>query len=504
MRRTLFGSPVTSFTLAPTIVAAIACASGAVSAGGCGSGSGNATSAGDAGGPAEDATADATAGSDGSGVAETGASDAGVDAREGEAGPPAPCSGSGPSPDPWSTYGHDARRTSASNACIHPSITELWRYPAPSTDGGYPGSPLNAIADDTAVYVHLQLSAPTVDKVAAATGTQVWRYQGGADFDNGNWLTLGLGYVMADDDGVYLVDAEDGGLKSTSGVDWWGQTAADTSRFYVVTTTHGDGPGAFVGAWDVAKNLIWTANQQGACMPPIGDENGGLAVDGDSVFFAPRYEVGSPGGILPDGGGFAVPSGLYAFDAATGSKLWSVATSPDSAISAGGGRVYLVEPGPVLAARSEKDGTVAWSTAIAAMALSVSTSPPLLAAGLVIVATSDHVLAFDAATGKAAWSTAVQGAGQHADDQATVNFVSCPSAGQPMATLAPTTLAAATASGTLVVTGTAGLTVLSLASGTLLGSYALSGAIDPVLVGDRVYVLAPGQTGEEVVALQAK
>ncbi len=473
-------------------------------AAGCGGGSGGAAPSGDSGAASDDATL----GGDGQGPADSGPLDSspGEGGHDTEAGPPAPCSGPGPSPDPWASYGHDARRTSASNACIHTSFTELWRYPGPNADGGFQGSPVNEIADDTAVYVHLQLSAPTFDRVAAATGAQVWRYKGGADFDNSNWLTLGLGYVMADDDGIYLVNTDDAGLKGTAGVDWWGQTAADTSRFYLVTTTHGDGPGAFVGAWDVSKNLLWKENQQGGCMPPVGDENGGLAVDGTTVFFAPRYEVGAPGafgGILPDGGGFAIPSGLYAFDAATGTKLWSVSTSPDSAISAGTGHVYLIEPGPSLVARSEMNGSIGWSTPFGATAQSVSTSPPVLAAGLVIVGTADHVLAFDVATGKPAWSTAVAGAGQHADDQATVNFVSCPSAGEPIASAAPTTLAAATTSGTLVVTGSTDITVLSLASGAPLGTYALAGAVDPVLVGDRLYVLAPGTNGESVVALRS-
>jgi hypothetical protein len=471
---------------------------------GCGTTLGNAGS-GD-GGPTNDGPemADGVASQDG--ALEAGeAGDAG--AGDAETGPPPPCHGPPANPDLWTTYGHDARRTSASNACVHTSFKELWRYPMPVTDGAFAGAPANEIADTSAVYVHMQAgTVPTVDKVSAATGTQSWRHHGGADFDNGNWLTLGLGYVMVDDDGVYQIDVQDGGLARTSGVDWWGQTAADTSRFYVVTTTHGDGPGAFVGAWDATKGLIWKANQQGACQPAVGDENGGLAVDGTVVFFAPRYEVGAMGGGLVADAGVALtyPSGLYAFDAATGTKKWSVQSTPKSAISAGDGHVYGIEPGPALVARSETDGSVAWSAPIQGMAAAVSTSPPVLAAGLVIVATTDHVLAFDAMTGKAAWSTMVQGAGQHGYDQNTVDFLSCPQAQEPMASLAPTTLAAATSSNTLVVTGSTAISVLSLSTGAVLGTYALMGAFDPVLVADRLYVLSYGQTGAAVVALQAQ
>ncbi|HEY6459485.1 MAG TPA: hypothetical protein VIY73_05015, partial [Polyangiaceae bacterium] len=95
------------------------------------------------------------------------------------------------------------------------------------------------------------------------------------------------------------------------------------------------------------------------------------------------------------------------------------------------------------------------------------------------------------------------GAGQHAYE-ATINFVSCPSAGEPVAQPAPTTLAAATASGTLVVTAGTGIQVLSLGSGKVLGTYPLTGAVDPVLVGDMLYVLASDQTGRAVVALRSQ
>ncbi len=469
---------------------------------GCGTTLGNGAS-GDGGTMNDDgpATGDGVAPPDGP----TEGGDAG--AGEAESGPPPPCHGPPASPDAWTTYGHDAQRTSASNACVHASFKELWRYPMPATDGGFAGAPSNEIADTSAVYVHMQAgTVPTVDKVSASTGTQSWRHHGGADFDDGNWLTLGLGYVMVDDDGIYQIDSQDGGLARTSGVDWWGQTAADTSRFYLVTTTHGDGPGAFVGAWDVTKGLLWKANQQGACQPAVGDENGGLAVDGNVVYFAPRYEVGANGGGLAVDAGVALtyPSGLYAFDSATGTKKWSVQSTPDSAISAGNGHVFGIEPGPALVARSETDGSKAWSAPIQAMAAAVSTSPPVLASGLVIVATSDHVLAFDATTGTVAWSTMVQGAGQHGYDQNTVDFLSCPQAQEPMASLAPTTLAAATSSNTLVVTGSTAISVLSLSNGVVLGTYPLMAAFDPVLVGDRLYVLTYGQNGAVVVALQAQ
>jgi hypothetical protein len=46
--------------------------------------------------------------------------------------------------------------------------------------------------------------------------------------------------------------------------------------------------------------------------------------------------------------------------------------------------------------------------------------------------------------------------------------------------------------------------VLSLSNGAVIGTYPLMAAFDPVLVGDRLYVLTYGQNGAVVVALQAQ
>ena len=420
-----------------------------------------------------------------------------------EDGPPPPCSGPGANPDAWTTIGHDAARTSASNGCIHPSLTEIWRYGAKTTvnDASVAISVANAVADTTSVYVHLMYNAPTLDRIAAKDASLTWRYQGSADFDAGNWLTVALGYVMAVDDGVYLVDQTTGKLKSTSGVDWWGDNTADASRFYLVTTTHGDGPGAFVGAWDVAKNLVWHANQQGSCTTPIGDENNAVALAGGALFYAPWYRLGTASGVTD--GATQFPSGVYAFDAATGAVKWSAQTTPQSAIAAAGGDLYLVEKGGALVARSQPTGAIVWSTPLPDAATSVGGESPVVAGGKVVVGTSQHVLAFDAATGKQAWSTAVIGAGAPNTGQSSANFVSCPANAEPLPSGRMTHMAAATASGTLVVTAADAIHVLALDTGADLGKYAVARAFDPIIVGDRLYVVAYGMNGGEVVALQS-
>ena len=430
-------------------------------------------------------------------------SDVTSDSKDAADATPPPCSGPGPSPDPWSTLAHDGRRTSASNGCIHADMTEAWRFDGKADGEKYFGF-YNAVADKDGVFVHLPQTAPTVARVAAATGKQTWKYSGPADYDLGNWLTIGLGHVLVDDDGVYLLDATSGKLKTTSGVDWWGQTAADETRFYVVTTTHGDGPGAFVGAWDVTKGLLWKANQQGGCDPALGDTNGALAVNGGVVYFAPRYSVNPKGGGPPDAGAPTFPSGLYAFDAATGTKKWSVPLTPQSSISVGGGNVYMIEAGPALVARHESDGAVAWKAPLTADVFNVGSQPPVIASGRVMIATNDHVLSFDAATGAAAWSTAIARASFASNPGTSINFVSCPSAAQPAGAPLSTTLAAATASDTLIVTGGDAIHVLSLATGGEQGKVSVANASNPIIVGDRLYVLAASSTGgAQIVAYQS-
>jgi hypothetical protein len=422
-----------------------------------------------------------------------------------EDGPPPPCSGPGAHPDAWTTLGHDAARTSASNGCIHPSFTEAWRYGASAkfNDASVQIQAVNAVADSDSLYVHVQLSAPTVDKIAAKDGSQTWRYAGHADFDASNWITVGLGYVFVVDDGVYLIDATTGKLMTSPGVDWWGDNTADATRFYLVTTTHGDGPGDFVGAWDVMKGLSWHDNLQGSCAMPIGDENNSIAVDGGTLFYAPWYRIGTAASGVVDGM-TPFPSGVYAFDAATGTKKWSVATTPQSSMAASGGNVYLVEKGGALVARSEATGAVVWSTPIGDAAQTIGSAPPVVAAGKVIVGTASHVLGYDAATGKQAWSTPAMGAGDFNAGESTANFVSCPANAEPVPYGKQTRLAAATASNTLVVTARDAIHVLALDTGADLGMHALAAAVDPIIVGDRLYVLVNGTSGgSQVVALQS-
>ncbi len=390
--------------------------------------------------------------------------------------------------DPWITLGHDAQRTSATNACVPGALTFQWRY----TPMGSANYVFHAIAQADGAF--LQWSAPrapyigttAVDRVSAA-GARVWTFDTGTDSNTGHWATLALGSLIVNDDGIYYLDPMTGTKVHDTGVDNWGQLVPDVSSVYVVNDDHVDGPGLYAGAYDATATKLWTANTYGMCRIDAADLSGGaIAADGGVLFYAPQYQ-GATGVTIPFG------SGVYAFDGATGAQKWFKATTPSSGVSAGGGMVFLVEGGSVVA-RSEADGGVVWSTPLAG----ASAQAPALAGGLVLVGTPSGVTALNGATGASMWTAPVAGA---AVTPGTLTFTG--GCDGPMnvyaafafggAAIPTTTLAVALGSGTVVVTGSAGLDVLSLAGGQTVWSGTVSQASgrlrDPVLVGNRVYVM---------------
>jgi hypothetical protein len=263
-----------------------------------------------------------------------------------------------------------------------------------------------------------------------------------------------------------------------TGVDWWGQTAPDPARLYVVNAAHIDGPGIFVGAVDAMLQPVWQQNHYGECRIDAADVIGGIAIDGGNVFYAANYHTGT-GVHLP----FA--SGVYAFDGAAGTMRWTHATTPSSTVSVGDGHVYLVENGDTLVARNQSAGAVAWMATVSG----AGSQAPVLAAGRVIVAASAGVIAFDAQTGSPAWTAAMIAA---TEAPSTISFTGgCDglvAVGGPVLT----SMAAALGSNSLVVTARDGIHVLSLADGTDRWHGAIAGSMgslhDPVPIGNVVYV----------------
>ena len=413
-------------------------------------------------------------------------SDGGADVQVGdvttkdvvEAGPQCGTSG-------WLTYGHDAARTFASDGCVTGPLTPSWTYtPTPKTNAKV-NAVYHALAATDGVYLQWAGSDdPYIGTTAAdgltTAGARVWTYDSGSDANMGNWASVSGTNLVLNDDGIYWVSLKDGTSTVTTGVDWWGQTIADgAGGAWFVTTSKSDGPGLFVGEIDATAKVTWSQNKQGtACGDALGDKMGGIALDGGVLFYAPQYSKG--GTVTPT---FA--SGLYAFDAKAGTPKWNVPTTPSSTISAGNGLVYLIESGNVVA-RKQTDGSVAWTKPLAG----AGAQAPVIAGSIVIAAGSAGVSSFDATTGAPGWATPITGAAAQAYSLTITNGCS---GSQNLGAAIATTMSAAIPSGTLVVTASDGVHVLSLSSGQDTWSGKITGAKftvhDPVIVGKTVYVV---------------
>jgi outer membrane protein assembly factor BamB len=367
-----------------------------------------------------------------------------------------------------------------------------WHYAPTAPVGKMFEAVYRAVAQSDAAYLGWMATDPPYTGTTAldridASGAKVWTWDSGSDTNLGNWPTIATGFVAVNDDGLYLLDPANGMALHNAGVDWWGQTIADAQRLYVVNQMQADGPGLLVCAVDSTTMSIWKQNVHQECGHGWGDVMGGLALDAGVLFYAPQYVVNDP-----DAGVASIASGVFAFDAATGTPKWNKPTTPASAISAGGGRVYLVEPTNELVARSQTDGAIAWTANLAADggAATAGSQAPVLAMGLAIVATSNGIKAYDAATGTLKWTSPVI-APAYSFPSAVGNGCggTVPQGGARV-----TSMAAALASGLLVVTANDGaIKFVDLATGADKGAITRDGgfvgAHDPVIVGKRLYVV---------------
>ena len=442
---------------------------------------------------ADDGGADATGGQDAQLQHSAGSDSTSGDAEPHDSAPdskPAPACGTGG----WLTYGHDGARTFASDACINGPLSRSWAYSPAPPSGHTLNAVQHALATSDAIYLHWAASdgayigTTAADRLSLA-GARVWTFDSGSDANMGNWASVSspvsvdgsvVQSLVIQDDGVYFRDLATGKARVGTGVDWWGQSIPDaTGGIWFVDTSKSDGPGLFVGQLDPTAKIVWQQNKQGTmCGDSLTDQMGGIALDGGVLFYAPLYATG--GAVQP-----TFKSGLYAFDAVTGAPRWNIASTPSSVISAGNGLVYGIEAG-ALVARSQTDGSPKWSKPL----VGAGAQAPVLASGLVIVAGASAVSAFDATTGSPAWSTPVTGAAAAAYQGTLTNGCS---GSQNEGAAVATSLAAAVPSGTLVVTASDGIHVLSLSTGQDKWHGAVPGALnavhDPVLVGDMVYVV---------------
>jgi outer membrane protein assembly factor BamB len=391
---------------------------------------------------------------------------------------------------------------------------------------------LNAVAQHDGLYLAFDffsdamsnaLGFPGIDRINL-DGARVWHGGGGRDAGRGNWLAVTSGLVVRNDDGLDVYDAANGNHHpqvAFHGSDSWGQVVPTADRLYLVNTDSNDGPPLHVGAFSLEGNPIWLRNTGGVppCSeqkwPPPGqycptkgiasDLANAIAINANVVFFAGDYHVNSQ--ISQ-----ALTSGYYAFDAAAGNQRWFSAGSPTSALSAGNQMVYGIDSGATLFARRATDGSVVWSKAVGG----AGRQAPVLAKDLVVVGGAAGVMAFDATTGNAAWVAQLPGAavpkstfnagnGHYGNETVwTAAFVD-----EQRGKIAPTTtMAAALASSTLVVTAADGIHVLGLADGREqwrgVPDQAQGRLREPIVMGNRVYVIdTPSDAGQAgLIALE--
>jgi outer membrane protein assembly factor BamB len=366
--------------------------------------------------------------------------------------------------DAWSTYAHDAARTSASDGCVVPPLRTAWTF-APPLRPGREARAAHALLDADAAYVQgVAGKSPMLWRVDARSGQLAWTFDSRADVPLVTWPTLAPRTVLMVDDGVFFVDPARGTNRGKE-LDAWGQSLADGDRVIVCNTWQTDGWGPYLAAFDLDGQTLWKKDKLGDARGYAPPDVSGIALGGGVVVTgANRYPNGQH---------------VAAYDARTGEKRWWIeTTTPESAPSIAGGRVFLVErrigdKTDRLVARSLDDGGVAWSREM----LGARGAAPVQAGPLVIVHGETGVVAVDRATGEPAWSAPL------------------PRTAAPVQSA--TTLAAATGSSTLVVVAGGVVHVLRLADGTEMGSFEPApGAkqVDsPVVQGTSLLVVADGR-----------
>jgi outer membrane protein assembly factor BamB len=365
--------------------------------------------------------------------------------------------------DGWTTYGHDSARTSASGGCLYAPLRMSWSF-SPHWVKGTPSHATRVVVAGDAVFVSGGIGpTPTVWRLDRANGTIGWTYVTMADSTRDGWPTLAGTKLMLVDDGVYSIDAATG-RGHRGELDAWGESVTDGERLYAENDQYWDGYGLYVSAFDLEARLLWRRDYDALVRFFTAPDVGGVAMDGGRLVHAAQH-------------GPLRTTQLSAFDPVSGSRVWKAAVSPQSSPSIAGGRVYGIEHwhGEAidrLAARTLSDGVLVWSRE-----LPEARGPaPLLAAGLVVVHAKDGVHAFEGASGAAVWSTPLPRTTQ--------------------AVQSATTMAAATGSGTLVVTSGSMVHFLRLADGSETWNAEAAPHAKrvegPVIAGGALYVVADG------------
>lgn len=365
--------------------------------------------------------------------------------------------------DDWTTYGHDAARTSASGGCLFAPLRATWSF-SPHWVKGTPSHATRTVVAGDAVYVTGGIGpTPTVWRLDTKTGAIGWTYITMADATRDGWPTLAGTKVMLVDDGVYSIDAATG-RGHRGELDAWGESLTDGEHLFAENDQYWDGYGLYLSAFDLEAKLQWRRDYDALVRFFTAPDVGGLAMDGGRIVHAAQH-------------GALHSTALTSYDSMSGERVWKAAVSPVSSPSIADGRVFGIEhwkgePVDRLVARTLGEGVLVWSHELP----NARGPAPLLAAGLVVVHTSDGVIAFQRTSGVAAWSTPLPRTAQ--------------------AVQSATTMAAATGSGTLAVVSRGAVHLLRLADGSETWTAEVAPHArrveGPVIAGGALYVVADG------------
>jgi hypothetical protein len=329
------------------------------------------------------------------------------------------------------------------------------------------------------------------------SGSQQWEWQFG-DLEEHSWPTFTLGQLYVEEDTMWAINDSTGNGTQFAEYDDWGVNTSDGQRLYASSDVNSrdSSIGLYVGAWGSTPTSGWPPwiwGQRQYAAPQCGYEiHDSIAVDNGVVYNAGEYVANS--GQKPP-----FHDGMYAYDASNGSPKWDQTTTPRSALSTGGGKVFMMEQvgqGISLVARNESDGQIAWSVP---MTGTPSVQAPALAGGLVIVAGSDGVYAFNASTGSQAWKVSGILAAQKAFTGNPQLALDPCGGNDTLGAYSDTSIAVALGSATVVVTAQDGIHILSLSNGAQVWSGTVAGTTgplkNPVIVGKTLYAIDTGASG---------
>jgi outer membrane protein assembly factor BamB len=364
----------------------------------------------------------------------------------------------------WPVYAHDAARSGATPGCCHGPLDTLWRFEPPSKPPRK-ARPFHAVVARDAVYVSGTIGESPCVFALALDGKLLWTFDSHVDITRHEWPAFVLDRVVLDDDGLYIIDPRTGQTELDRGMDSWGQVIDDGRNLFATNTWYVAGPRTYVGALEVGGAALWKHHEYGVVQEDVADRLGGLALDGDRLFFAPNYHP-SPG------------AGVYAHRPKDGVSLWSVDTAPASHPSVAGESLYLFEhpegAPQTLVSRNVETGAVRWKID----GVSPEKTPPVILAGKVLFrAEGGALVAVRRSDGTEAWR-----AGLSAPESSEIGWA--------------TSVAGAQGSGTLVAIDGKDLAVLSVEDGSVewrgRPPEARGALGSPVIAGGRVYLVDGG------------